>query len=59
MTLNQKRNQGKGWVWAFKKIRSYQFSITTAFFRATLYLLTGDTGIFGRTDSYTKFRIKR
>ncbi|MDR6580775.1 hypothetical protein J2X88_005686 [Pseudomonas extremaustralis] len=47
------------WVWIYKKIRNLGFSRFTAFYRASLYVLRGDTGTFRLKYGWTKFRFRR
>lgn len=54
-----KRKIKRGWLWAFKKIKSYDCSTARACYLATVYMIKGDTGVFGVKNSYTRFRIKR
>jgi hypothetical protein len=37
-------NEPRGWAWAYTKIRKYGCSRVSAFYRASLYTLRGDTG---------------
>ncbi len=53
------RKKKRGWLWAFKKIKSYDFSTPRACYLATLYSIKGDTGVFGNKNSYTRFRLRR
>ena len=48
-----------GWAWAYNKIRGLQGSRLTSAYRATLYVLRGDTGIFHSDVSWQKNRIRR
>ncbi|KAA6172756.1 hypothetical protein C1Y18_18455 [Pseudomonas sp. MPR-R5A] len=48
-----------GWVWVYKKIRSFGFSRFTAFYRTSLYVLRGDTGSFKYKHGWSKFRFRR
>ncbi|PAM81372.1 hypothetical protein CES87_25690 [Pseudomonas sp. ERMR1:02] len=61
MTLAGKANDAgsRGWRWAYKKIRSFGCSRMTAFYRASLYTLRGDSGGFSSGRSWQKFRLRR
>lgn len=48
-----------GWVWAYRKLRGLHCSRHTAFFRATLYLVRGDTGSFYVDKSWERIRLRR
>lgn len=53
------RNDRKGWPWAYAKIRSLHCGRFTAAFRATLYVLRGDTGRFKSRGGQILARLKR
>ncbi|WP_176464822.1 hypothetical protein [Pseudomonas fragi] len=55
--MSSKTNHG--WAWAYHKIRGLQCTRVTAAFRATLYVLRGDTGTFHSDASWQKNRIRR
>lgn len=55
----KKAKKKRGWLWAFKKIKSYNCTTIKACYLATIYTLRGDTGAFENKISYTRFRIKR
>lgn len=48
-----------GWKWAYQKLRGLHCSRGTAFYRATLYSLRGDTGTFYVDRSWHKVRLRR
>ncbi len=48
-----------GWVWAYRKIRGLQCTPLTSAYRATLYVIRGDTGAFHNDVSWQKIRIRR
>lgn len=48
-----------GWVWVYKKIRRFGFSPLTASYRASLYVIRGDTGTFRFKNGWEKFRFRR
>jgi len=47
------------WKWAFCKMRKIRCSFISAFYRATLYALRGDTGRFVCRKAHMKIRISR
>lgn len=49
----------KGWIWAYRKARSYHVTVSQAFYRATRYWLLGDTGSFTTHGGFRKSRIRR
>ncbi|SDS42347.1 hypothetical protein SAMN05216271_1889 [Halopseudomonas sabulinigri] len=49
----------RGWRWAYRKTRSYHTSKAQAFYRATRYWVTGDTGSFISHGGFRKTRIRR
>jgi hypothetical protein len=52
-------NDTRGWPWAYAKIRSLHCGRFTALFRATLYVLFGDTGRFKSRGGQILGRLKR
>jgi hypothetical protein len=52
-------SNSRGWFWAYNKTRSYHVSRSSAFFRATLFWITGDTGSFASHGGFRKSRIRR
>ncbi len=48
-----------GWSWAYSKIRGLQCSPLASVYRATLYVMRGDTGTFHSDVSWQKIRIRR
>lgn len=52
-------NSSRGWSWAYSKARSYHVSRVTAFFRASRFWITGDTGSFTTHGGFRKSRIRR
>jgi hypothetical protein len=48
-----------GWKWAYRKIRGLYCSRITALYRATLYVVHGDTGTFSSEDNWQKIRLRR
>jgi hypothetical protein len=58
-SMPTKNTNRKGWVWAYKKIRRFGFSRSTAFYRASRYVLLGDTGTFKYKNGWEKFRFRR
>jgi hypothetical protein len=48
-----------GWKWAYDKLRGLHCSRRTAFYRATLYSIRGDTGSFYVDRSWEKVRLRR
>lgn len=58
--LNEPKNaKSRGWIWAYKKVRSYGCSRTSAFYRASLYIFRGDTGVFTNKPYLQRYRIRR
>ena len=55
--MSSKTNHG--WAWAYHKIRGLQCTRVTSAYRATLYVLRGDTGTFHSDASWQKNRIRR
>ena len=55
--MSSKTNHG--WAWAYHKIRGLQCTRVTSAYRATLYILRGDTGTFHSDASWQKNRIRR
>lgn len=49
----------RGWIWAYRKMRDLHCTRTSAAYRATLYVLRGDTGIFICELTHKKIRISR
>ncbi len=49
----------RGWIWAYRLIRSVKCSPLTAAYRATLYVTRGDTGTFYSETTYNEFRLRR
>lgn len=49
----------RGWLWVYRKARSYHVSGVQAFYRATRFCLTGDTGSFATHGGFRKSRIRR
>ena len=67
-TLKSKRHSGmktmsatskRGWKWAYRKMRDLHCDRPSAFYRATLYVIRGDTGAFHNDVSWQKIRIRR
>tara|TARA_Y100000782_G_scaffold33816_1_gene37783 strand:- start:4302 stop:4466 length:165 start_codon:yes stop_codon:yes gene_type:complete len=52
-------NRKRGWLWAYKKTRSYHTSKAQAFYRATRFWIMGDTGSFVSHGGFRKTRIRR
>ncbi|MBW3504487.1 hypothetical protein [Pseudomonas sp. NKUCC02_KPG] len=48
-----------GWMWAYSKIRGLQCSRLSSAYRASLYVMRGDTGTFHSDLSWQKNRIRR
>ena len=48
-----------GWIGAYTKIRGLQCSRLTSAYRASLYVMRGDTGTFHSDLSWQKNRIRR
>jgi len=60
MLRNGTARQGdRGWLWAYRKIRSWFCSPVTAAFRATVYVVFGSTGTFLSHHRQRKSRITR
>ncbi len=64
VTANTDREQDmehkdRGWHWAYAKVRGYHVSALHAFYRATRYVLIGDTGAFSSHGGWRKSRITR
>ena len=49
----------RGWKWAYRKMRDLHCTRPSAFYRATLYVLRGDTGNFMCELTRKKIRISR
>lgn len=49
----------RGWTWAYLKIRGLYCSRLSSIYRATLYVIRGDTGTFYCDASQRKIRIRR
>lgn len=49
----------RGWKWAYRKMRDLHSTRPSAFYRATLYVLRGDTGTFMCELTRKKIRISR
>ncbi|MBO5390607.1 MAG: hypothetical protein L0G28_04340 [Pseudomonas sp.] len=49
----------RGWKWAYRKMRDLHCTRPSAFYRATLYVLRGDTGTFMCELTRKKIRISR
>lgn len=49
----------RGWKWAYRKMRDLHCTRPSAFYRATLYVLRGDTGTFMCEFTRKKIRISR
>lgn len=49
----------RGWVWAYRKARSYHLSVIHALYRATRFMLFGNTGAFPSHGGWRKTRITR
>lgn len=47
------------WKWAFRKMRKMRCSFVSAFYRATLYAIYGDTGRFVCRKAHMIIRISR
>ncbi|MEO7067078.1 MAG: hypothetical protein ABI114_09245 [Rhodanobacter sp.] len=54
--MNTGHPRDSGWLWAYRKIRSLHCPHSTAFYRASLYALRGDTGRF--TSHYNGMRAR-
>lgn len=50
---------GRGWMWAYRKMRSLLCPRLSSAYRATLYVLRGDTGVFYNTLTHQKIRIRK
>jgi hypothetical protein len=48
-----------GWTWAYRKLRGLHCNRITAFYRATLYFVRGDTGTVTSEDLWQKIRLRR
>ncbi len=53
------KERKRGWLWAYRKTRSYHTSMPQAFYRATRFWITGDTGSFVSHGGFRKTRIRR
>ena len=49
----------QGWKWTYRKLRELNCSRMSAFYRAMLYSIRGDTGSFYINRSWEKVRIRR
>jgi hypothetical protein len=49
----------RGWKWAYRKLRDLHCTRLSAFYRATLYVLRGNTGTFVCEVTHKKIRISR
>lgn len=49
----------RGWLWVYRKARSYHVNRLQAWYRATRFWLTGDTGSFPTHGGFRKSRIRR
>ncbi|MCY1249113.1 hypothetical protein D3C76_648050 [compost metagenome] len=49
----------RGWRWAYQKLRNWYVSPIQSVFRATLFSLRGDTGVFYSHGGQRKSRIVR
>ncbi|SDR69655.1 hypothetical protein SAMN05216421_0047 [Halopseudomonas xinjiangensis] len=49
----------RGWLWVYRKARSYHVTGLQAFYRATRFWITGDTGSFPTHGGFRKSRIRR
>ena len=49
----------RGWKWAYRKMRDLHCTRASAVYRATLYVLRGDTGTFICELTHKKIRISR
>ncbi|OKA27113.1 hypothetical protein BOH74_04825 [Pseudomonas versuta] len=48
-----------GWTWAYRKIRGLQCSRVSSIYRASLYVIRGDSGTFFNDATLHKIRIHR
>jgi len=53
------KERKRGWLWAYRKTRSYHTSMAQACYRATRFWITGDTGTFVSHGGFRKTRIRR
>lgn len=49
----------RGWVWAYRKVRGWHVSGFQAFYRATRFAITGDSGSFHSHGGWRKSRLTR
>jgi hypothetical protein len=49
----------RGWLWAYRKLRGWHVSAVQATYRASRYILTGDTGSFPSHGGWRKSRLTR
>ena len=49
----------RGWLWVYRKARSYHVSSVQAGYRQMRFWLTGDTGSFATHGGFRKSRIRR
>ncbi|MGI6408204.1 MAG: hypothetical protein ACOX0Y_05780 [Thiopseudomonas sp.] len=50
---------GYGWRWAYRKLISYHVSRKKAFYLATRYWITGDTGRFRSHGGFRMSRLRK
>lgn len=48
-----------GWIWAYRKLRRHHCSRITSCYKATLYLVCGDTGHVKSENRWAKIRLSR